>query len=141
MTLAWRRRLAISPGDTGNGQCGGSSAYDGKHLYVAGGPTIIGGLGYMGSIRRLDPATGRILWQTGLSNTVLGTPTLDGAGVIAVGTYGVSAVPNAVYLLDARTGQILRTLITGSSDFAQSVFADGWLYTANGTGIYAWGQP
>lgn len=71
----------------------------------------------------------------------LGTPTLDGAGVIAVGTYGVSATPNAVYLLDARTGQILHTLITGGADFAQSVFAGGWLFTANGNGVYAWGQP
>jgi len=59
--------------------------------------------------------------------------------VLAVGTYGASATPNAVYLINARTGHILRTLITGSADFAQSVFAGGWLFTANGAGVYAWG--
>lgn len=141
MTPAWHRRLAATPGNTGKAQCVASSAYDGRYLYVAAGSTTIGGQSYQGSIRRLDPATGRILWQAGLPNAVLGTPSLDGAGVIAVGTYGVSATPNAVYLLDARTGQILRTLITGSSDFAQNVFAGGWLFTANGSGVYAWGQP
>ncbi len=139
MTLAWQRRVAVSPGGTGKAQCIASSAYDGKSLYVAATATVIGGKTFPGSIRRLDPATGRVLWQTGLPNGVLGTPSLDGAGVIAVGTYGAAATPNAVYLVNARTGHVLRTLITGSNDFAQSVFAGGWLFTANGTGVYAWG--
>ena len=39
---------------------------------------------------------------------------------------------------DKETQQILSTLITGSTDFAQSVFAGGWLFTANGNGVYAW---
>lgn len=139
MTLAWERRVATSPGSTGKAQCIGSSAYDGKYIYVAAASTVIGGKAYRGSIRRLDPATGKVLWQTGLPNGVIGTPTLDGGGVIAVGTYGVSKTPNAVYLMDARTGHILRTLISGSSDFAQSVFAGDWLFTANGNGVYGWG--
>jgi len=138
MKLAWRRRVATSPGNTGKVQCIASSAYDGKFLYVAAAGTVIGGKVYSGSIRRLDPATGTVLWQTGLPNAVLGTPTLDGAGVLAVGTYGSSSMPNAVYLLNAQTGQILRTLITGSNDFAQSVFARGRLFTANGNGVFAW---
>jgi outer membrane protein assembly factor BamB len=139
MTLAWRRRISSSPGNTGVAHCVASSAYDGTYLYVAAAATVIGGQSYPGSIRRLDAATGKVVWQTGLPNAVLGTPTLDGAGVIAVGTYAVSATPNAVYLLNAQTGQILRTLITGGLDFPQSVFADGWLFTANTTGVYAWG--
>ena len=139
MKIAWERRLATSPGSTGKAQCIASSAYDGTHLYVAATSTAIGGKTYPGSIRRLDPVTGKVLWQTGLPNGVIGTPTLDGGGVLAVGTYGSSATPNAVYLADARTGRIVRTLISGSSDFAQSVFADGWLFTANGNGVYAWG--
>ncbi len=139
MTVAWERRIAKSPGSTGKAQCIAASAYDGKHLYVAATATGIGGKTYPGSIRRLDPATGKVLWQTGLPNGVIGTPTLDGGGVLAVGTFGASTTPNAVYLAAARTGHILRTLITGSTDFAQSVFADGRLFTANGTGVYAWG--
>ena len=132
MKLAWQRRVSTSV-------CMASSAYDGRFLYVAAGATAIGGKTYLGSIRRLDPATGRVLWQTGLPNRVLGTPSLDGAGVLAVGTLGSSRTPNGVYLLNAQTGHIVRTLIRGSDDFAQSVFAGGWLYTANGNGVYAWG--
>ena len=139
MTLAWERRVATSPGTTPRPTCLAASAYDGKHLYVAATATVIAGQTVQGSVRQLDPATGRVLWQTGLPNGVLGSPSLDGAGVLAVGTYGAATTPNAVYLLNARTGHILRTLITGGHDFAQSTFADGWLFTANDTGVYAWG--
>jgi len=106
---------------------------------VAAQATVIGSTTFAGSVRQLDPATGNVLWETGLPNGVLGTPSLDGAGVLAVGTFGASTTPNAVYLLNAQTGQILRTLITGGHNFAQSVFADGMLFTANDTGVYAWG--
>jgi len=139
MRLAWERRVAISPGNTKRPQCLASSAYDGKFLYIAAASTVIGGKTYHGSVRRLDPATGKVLWQTGLPNRVLGSPSLDGAGVIALATNGATATPNAVYLVSARTGHILRTLITGSKDFAQSTFAGGRLFTANGNGVYAWG--
>jgi outer membrane protein assembly factor BamB len=139
MKVAWERRVAASPSNTGRATCIAASAYDGSSLYVGATATSIGGQGFGGSVRRLDPATGKVLWATGLPNGVLGAPTLNGAGVLAVGTYGSSATPNAVYLIDAKTGQIVRTLITGSNDFAQSVFAGGWLFTANGDGVYAWG--
>ena len=138
MTLAWQRRIATSPGSTGAAQCVASSAYDGSSLYVGAAATVISGQNFAGSVRRLDPATGAVLWQTGLPNPVIGTPTLDGAGVLAVGTDGHGTTPNAVYLLNASTGQILTTLITGGNNFAESVFAGGWLFTANSTGVYAW---
>jgi outer membrane protein assembly factor BamB len=140
MNLAWERRVAASPGNTGRATCIAASAYDGSSLYVGATATSIGGQNFAGSIRRLDPGTGKVLWATGLPNGVLGAPTLDGAGVLAVGTYGSTTTPNAVYLINAKTGQVLRTLISGSNDFAQSVFADGWLFTANGNGVYAWGS-
>ena len=139
MKLAWERRVAASPGDTGKATCIAASAYDGSSLYVAATATSIAGQNFAGSIRRLNPRTGKVLWATGLPNGVLGAPTLDGSGVLAVGTDGTTTTPNAVYLINARTGHIVRTLITGSNDFAQSVFAGGWLFTANGNGVYAWG--
>ncbi|MGI9008048.1 MAG: PQQ-binding-like beta-propeller repeat protein [Streptosporangiaceae bacterium] len=141
MKLAWERRVATSPGGTGDSRCIASSAYDGRFLYVAATATVISGHHYAGSVRRLDPATGAVRWQTGLPNGVFGTPTLDGAGVLAVGTYGRGSATNAVYLLSARTGRVLHTVITGSTDFAESVFAGGWLFTANGNGVYAWAPP
>ena len=139
MKLAWERRVATSPGETGRATCIAASAYDGSSLYVAATATAIAGQNFAGSIRRLNARTGKVLWATGLPNGVLGAPTVDGAGVLAVGTYGTTTTPNAVYLIDAKTGQILRTLSTGSNDFAQSVFAGGWLFTANGDGVAAWG--
>ena len=42
----------------------------------------------IGSIRRIDPATGKFLWQTGLADSALGSPTLNGGGVLGVGTTG-----------------------------------------------------
>ena len=76
-----------------------------------------------------------------LPNAVLGTPSLDGAGVLAVGTYDFTTKPNAIYLVNAATGRIIRTLLTGGYDFAQSVFADGRLFAANSNGVYSWGLP
>jgi outer membrane protein assembly factor BamB len=62
----------------------------------------------------LNPATGAPIWQTGLPGVVLGTPALNGSGVIAVATYDGSGVTNAGYLIDASTGRILTTLDTGN---------------------------
>jgi len=38
----------------------------------------------------------------------------------------------------ASTGAILTALDQGV-DFRQAAFADGWLYTATGADLYAWG--
>jgi hypothetical protein len=64
-------------------------------------------------------------------------PRMDGGGIIAVGTSDTTTTPNATYLLSARSGKILRTLVQGRS-FGQSVFADDWLFCANSNGVFAW---
>ena len=74
----------------------------------------------------------------GLPDAVVGSPSLDGASVLAVGTLDTQSTPNATYLLDASTGAVLRNLVSGG-DFAQSAFAEGRLFTANQYGVYAWG--
>lgn len=138
MTVAWQRRLGAKSNSSTPAQCSSEAIYDGQHLYFGGPATTIKGVAYRGSIRRLNPATGGFVWQTGLPDGVIGGPTMDGGRVIAVGTYDKSAVPNAVYLVSAATGTIIRKLITGY-DFAQSAFALNRLFTAKGTGVYAWG--
>jgi hypothetical protein len=69
----------------------------------------------------------------------MGTPALDGAGVLALGTYSCPK-PNTphAYLINAATGAILATLPTGASRvFAQPVFAQGTLFVAaETTGLY-----
>jgi outer membrane protein assembly factor BamB len=118
--------------------CVVAPAYDGHHLFMAGLGVKIHGVSYRGSVQERDPGNGKLIWETGLPNGVIGSPTLDGGGVIGVGTYDYSATPNATYLVRARTGRILRKLETGM-DFSQSVWADDWLFTANSGGLSAWG--
>jgi PQQ-like domain len=98
---------------------------------MADDPTTINGVAYRGSIQRLDPSTGATLWETGLPNSVLGRPTMNDGGVIAVGTYDFTSTPNAVCLVDASTGAILRTLTVyfgQSKAIAVDVVIDGKAY-------------
>lgn len=142
LRLAWSQRIGAPAGrGLGFGRCISAAVYNGKHLYIGGDEVRVHGKTYLGSLTELNPSTGYRVWVTGLPNGVLATPSLDGAGVIAVGTYDFTATPNAVYLISAATGRILRRLIIGGFDFAQSVFAEGHLFTANDTGLYAWGLP
>jgi outer membrane protein assembly factor BamB len=138
MRLAWSRRIGAQAPRHGVSNCSAAAVYDGKTLYVAGPRHVINGKAYPGSVQALNPHTGALLWQTGLANGVIGSPTLDGGGVLAVGTYDFTKIPNEIYLLNASTGKIVRRLVRGSADFAQGVFAEGRLFTANGDGLVSW---
>src|SRR5205085_9360548 len=109
-----------SRGDAG---ADAAASWDGSTLYAADGGTTIEGTCYLGEIRAFDPATGQVLWETGLGGKVFGTPTIDGTGIIAAATYDYRA-PNAEYLVDASDGSILNTIDLGSPAFSQPVFAD-----------------
>ncbi len=130
---------AIGAAASSEGFCIASAVWDGSHLYIGGDPTTIGETSYGGSIRQVNPATGGYGWQTGLPCAVIGTPTLDSAGVLAVGTYYCPAgsTPGA-YLINAATGAILDTLpVGGNAVFGQPVFAQGTLFVATTTqGLY-----
>ena len=71
----------------------------------------------------------------------MGSPTLNGAGVLAAGTYNISDVTlNAVYLLNAANGTILKTIPeTNSIVFAQPVFAGTHLFVATAGGTTSGG--
>jgi len=137
MALAWGRRIGAASRSGTYAQCSAAAVYDGRHLFFGGTAVTIRGRAFRGSVQERS-TDGRLLWETGLPDGVIGSPSADGGGVIAVGTFD-NAAPNAVYLVSARTGRIVRRLIRGSDDFAQSVFAGGWLFTANGYGLNAWG--
>jgi polyvinyl alcohol dehydrogenase (cytochrome) len=138
LTKIWQRRIGVKASETALGQCQAAAAFDGHFLYMGGPGATIGGKTFRGSVLRLNPATGAIGWRTGLPNGVLTSPSINGSGVIGIGTYDNTTRPNQTYLVNASTGAILRTLNPGF-DFPQSAFADGWLYTAGSTGLYAWG--
>jgi len=125
--------------DQDSGPCIAAAIWDGSHLVVGGTATTIGDTLYGGSVQELDAGTGAVVWQTGLPGYVLGSPTEDGAGVIGVGTYDMTGNPNAAYLLDASTGEILTTLPTNNAKvFGQVVFADQYVFVAATNGLTAY---
>jgi polyvinyl alcohol dehydrogenase (cytochrome) len=116
----WRFRAGTPT--TVSDRCDAAAVWDGSNLYIAGNQTVIGGVTYNGSVSSVDPATGAPHWQRGLPGAVVGTPTLDGAGVLAVPTFSASEL----LLINAATGSVLKTITTGP-DFGQPVFADNML--------------
>jgi outer membrane protein assembly factor BamB len=119
------------PDAAGSGICIAAPIFDRSHLYLAGNGTTIGGTAHEGSVRKVDPATGQVVWQTGLSGRILGTPGMDGAGVIAAASFGSTIGQNGLFLIDASTGQVLKTISYASANtFAQPVFADNYLLVA-----------
>jgi len=132
----WKVPLGTPGG--GHGICLSSAVWNGPAgtLYLSGNPTTIGGTSFGGSVGQVNPSTGAFLWQTGLPCAVMGTPSLDSAGVLAVATYSCTkpGAP-AAYLVNAATGTILATLPVGTSKiFAQPVFAQGTLFVATESG-------
>lgn len=144
LQLVWSRQLGVAfPNDkgAGPGQCDAAATWDGRYLYEGSNSTIIGGKTYPGSVRALNPATGAIVWQTGLPSQVIGSTTLDGGGVLAAPLMG-SSTTNGVALLNASTGSLLRTLNTSSQYFATPVWANSHLVLAGikrGIGLQDWG--
>jgi hypothetical protein len=115
-----------------------------KRLWVAGNTTTINGTSFKGSVRSFT-VTGKVSWQRGLPAAVLGTPSLNSAGILAVATYdSLKGVPisnpaNGCYLLNAGTGAILRSITTGGSEFAQPIFVGPYLLLATRVnGLYAY---
>jgi outer membrane protein assembly factor BamB len=108
--------------------------WDGTTLYAADGGTTIDGTCYLGEIRAFDPATGSILWETGLAGKVFGTPTIDGAGVIGAATFDFRIATNEEYLVDASDGSILNTIDLAAPAFPQAVFADGYVFAGTSAG-------
>ena len=133
-------RVVGSQGDFFNmGICTASAAWDStrKRLFVGSNQTVINSQTFSGAVRALDPGTGGIIWETVVTaGPVMGSPTLNGAGVLAAGTYSLPApTQNKVYLLDASTGAILTSFEETSPVFAQPVFADSHLFIATTGGV------
>jgi outer membrane protein assembly factor BamB len=129
----WHR--SVGAPYTSGPQCDAAAVWNGKHLFVAANRTTINGTTFAGSIRMVNPATGAYLWQRGITGAPIGTPTLDGAGVLAVTEYVKSG---QLVLINAATGAVLRTIPTGP-DFGQPVFADNlMLVPTQNNGLWAY---
>jgi len=130
----WQFQVGAPYTQTYFGQCDAAAVWDGSHLFIGGDKTTIKGVSYQGSVRMMDPATGNVIWARGLPGPVIGTPTLDGAGVLAVQLYDNAGL----FLLNAVTGAIQRS-IPGGFEFGQAVFADTMmLVPTQNNGLWAY---
>lgn len=132
----WETRITV-PYPGGAEECDAAAIWDGTHLIEAGGaPSSSSEPALTGSIESLDPATGAMLWQTHLDGTIVGSPSEDGAGVVAAPTYQSSTDELGVYLVNASTGAIIGFISTPHSPlFGQAVFADNDLLLGAGPGF------
>jgi len=142
----WSRAVGNHAGaDAGADFCISSAINDTQrsHLIIAANSTTIGGVKYLGSVRALNAADGTVVWQHGLPCVVLGSPSMNGRGVVAVGLYNngrassnacKSGTSPALYLFDASNGKQLRTLPAGVGVYSQPVFADNYLLVATEDG-------
>jgi outer membrane protein assembly factor BamB len=137
MTLAWQAEIGAASNAVSHANCLAAPVYNGTDLFLAGPEVTIKGSVHRGSVQERNARTGELIWKTGLPNAVTSSPSMNGVGVLAVGTWDFTGTPDATYLINAATGAIIKTLVKGR-DFAQGVFANGWLFTANSYGVYAW---
>jgi outer membrane protein assembly factor BamB len=127
----WQHHMAAAFGK-GSGICIAAAIWDGTQLIEGGGSnTTINGVQYMGSVQSLDPATGAVVWATGLAGCVMGSPSEDAGGVIAAPLFKAPNNQYGVFLLEADTGKTITRIATGHTlVFAQPVFADNDLLVA-----------
>ena len=74
-----------------------SGAFGNGTLYIAGGHTVINGVGYPGSVRAIDPATGKYLWEHGVPDPIV--PALVHTNGLIIDGEGPT-----LEVLDAKTG-------------------------------------
>ncbi len=129
----WQTRITVPyPDPGGSAECDSAVVWDGTRLIIGGGAaTTINGVTYPGSVQALDPATGVPLWQTGVTGTIVGTPSEDGGGVVAAQTYQ-STSQLGVFLLNASTGAQVGFIATKTNLFGQAVFVGGDLLVGAG---------
>ncbi|HJT59766.1 MAG TPA: PQQ-binding-like beta-propeller repeat protein [Ktedonobacteraceae bacterium] len=116
------------------------AAWDGHTLYVGSTSTSIGGKFCYGSIRALDPATGKYLWQHCLSSAyrvLAGVTAIPGLVAVAVGTQ--------VVIVDATNGATRFSYHDTSKDSTfdgAPTIAHGVMYVGNLDGtLYAFAPP
>jgi outer membrane protein assembly factor BamB len=99
MKLVWSKRIASAAG--GYDECLATPAYNGRDLFFGGGNTTIGGTSYPGSVQERLASSGKLVLSAGLGGEVIGSPALDGGGVLTAGTYDGS--DPGVFLIKAAT--------------------------------------
>ena len=140
MKLVWKRQVGTAE-VAGEVACLSGGVSDGTRLFVGANGTTIRGVAVPGSVRRLNPATGAVIWETGLLANPLGSGTINANGILAyAGTDWNMGGGNGVYLIDGATGRVLRVLkdVGEYPEFAQPIWAEGHLFAANSDAVVSW---
>jgi outer membrane protein assembly factor BamB len=110
-----------------------SGAFANGTLYMAGGNTIIGGKGYPGAIRAMDPGTGKYLWEHGVPGPVI--PAIAYANGLIIDGEG-----QTIEVLDARTGTRLYSYQTAQDIYSPPSVAHGQIFIGSLDGnVYSFG--
>ena len=140
--VVWQTQV----GPAGNGGLGGieyGTATDGRRIYAAEGdtakiPYTLGGSGPYagqtvtgGSWAALDPATGKILWQTPDPQGAFDISFVSAANGVVYGGSLATAGTN-MYALDAATGKILWSFASGGSVTGGASIVGGSVYWGSG---------
>ncbi len=128
----WKYHAAHHKNNTG--ECDGGAVWDGSNLYVPGARSVIGGTSYRGSMAKLDPATGAVIWAKGLPQSIRTYPSLDGSGALVAASFDTTNSTNSAFLINASNGSY-HTLDDGNLlSVSAPVFADGYLVLTNVAG-------
>jgi outer membrane protein assembly factor BamB len=136
----WQTAVSI-PYPGADEECDSAAIWNGTDLIIGGGaPTTIDKTGYLGSVQALNPATGKPVWQTGIPGFVIGTPTEDGAGVVAAPVYQAATEADmGIYLLNASNGDIIGHIsLPRALIFSQAVFQGNDLVVAGDNFVQAY---
>ncbi len=110
-----------------------SAAFGNGLLYVAGGKTLINGVGYKGVVRALDPATGKYIWEHGDPAPIVSSLAYVNGLVIA-------SEGNDLELLDAKTGARLYNYEIGTGIEAPASLSHGQIFVGALDGyLYSFG--
>jgi outer membrane protein assembly factor BamB len=120
----WTYRMGIPTSGDASNECDAAAIWNGKYLIEGGGSQVtINGVSYDGSVQALNPTTGKPIWRTGLTGWIVGSPSENGAGVVAAPVLFSPSGVSGVYLLSASTGKILKFISTEPQGlFAQPVW-------------------
>ncbi|HEY4024885.1 MAG TPA: PQQ-binding-like beta-propeller repeat protein, partial [Candidatus Dormibacteraeota bacterium] len=104
-----------------------SGAFDGRWLYFGGGNTTIGGAGFPGAVRALDPGTGRPVWEHGAPGPVV--PALAYANGLVIDGAG-----STLEVLSAANGTRLYSFQSGGPIYAAPSVSNGTIFVASTDG-------
>jgi polyvinyl alcohol dehydrogenase (cytochrome) len=130
--LLWA--TSVGPGSSLGGMEWGS-ATDGTRIYVAIANlyNIPYGAGNAGSWSALDPATGKIIWQTADPNGSLALgPVTVANGVVYVPSMAGAPAARNMLALDARSGALLWQFAAGGSVVAGASIVNNTVYWGSG---------